>query len=561
MEYQREAGILLHPISLPGSPGIGEIGRHAYRFVDFLERSGSSLWQILPLGPTGHGNSPYTAVSSFAGNPLLIGLDLLEEWGLLEKGASEDHPVFSGDRIEYERVIPWKEELLHRAAKNFLSSGSGVSDGRSSGSGPADLSSGSGSGAGADFSGFCRRESYWLDDFALFTVAKRYFDAKASEEGEEDSGWNSYWPQDLALRKEEALEKWKKFFREEVEIEKVLQYLFLDQWLSLKRYANERGIRIFGDIPIFVAPDSADVWSRPELFRLDENNIPDVVSGVPPDYFSSTGQRWGNPLYDWDKHREEEFSWWISRLEKTFELVDMVRIDHFRGFEAYWEIPADSPTAVKGRWVKAPGREFFRTLRRRLGGLPVVAENLGVITPEVEDLRREFDLPGMLVLHFAFDPDGEGGLKTDNPFLPHNHGRDAVAYTGTHDNNTTLGWYRSQGEELRDLVRRYLGRPDEAVVREFIREVYRSPARYAVVPLQDPLQLGEEARINVPSTVGSNWSWRVREEELVPSVADELREYARLYGRLPRRLEPHPPESRTAGSRTAEAAEDASTEA
>ncbi|MFP4491608.1 MAG: 4-alpha-glucanotransferase [Spirochaetaceae bacterium] len=509
MEMQRKAGVLLHPISLPGSPGIGDIGKNGYFFVDFLEQTGSSLWQILPLGPTGHGNSPYTAVSSFAGNPLLIGLDLLEEEGYLPAGSTADHPIFPKDRVDYQMLIPWKEGLLRRAALAFLSS--------------SHLEG---------FTEFCRREAWWLDDYALFTVAKRHFDGKAAEEGVEDSRWNIYWPGDLARREGEALERWRGHFEEDIEIEKVLQYFFIHQWRSLKKYANERGIRIFGDVPIFVAPDSADVWSRPELFQLDKGKTPKVVSGVPPDYFSSTGQRWGNPLYNWDVHKEENFSWWKSRLKKSLELVDVVRIDHFRGFEAYWEIPAESPTAVVGRWVKSPGSEFFTALAEELGDLPVVAENLGVITPEVEQLRRTFGLPGMLVLHFAFDPDGEGGLKTDNPFLPHNHTFDAVAYTGTHDNDTTLGWYSTRSDEEKDLIRRYLGCSDKDVVWELIREVYRSVAGYAVVPLQDVLELGGEARMNVPSTVGSNWSWRVTKEQLDPGRAARLREYARLYGRI-----------------------------
>ncbi len=517
MKQQRSAGVLLHPVSLPGSPGIGDMGNNAYRFVDFLEQSGSSIWQILPLGPTGHGNSPYTAVSSFAGNTLLIALDLLEEQGFLPSGASQYHPVFPEGRIEYDEVIPWKEELLRSAAENFLSH--------------ADASDAKERPNGADFAEFCRTESFWLDDYALFTAAKRHFDAQATREGVENSLWNSYWPKELAHREEKGLEQWAEYFHEEIHREKVLQYIFHRQWCDLKAYANGKGIRIFGDIPIFVAFDSADVWARPDLFLLDNGLKPEAVSGVPPDYFSSTGQRWGNPLYAWERHREEQFSWWISRLEKSFDLVDMLRIDHFRGFQAYWKIPAEAKTATRGQWVEAPGGEFFRTVKDRLGELPIVAENLGVITPEVEQLRREFDLPGMLVLHFAFDPDGKGGLKSDNPFLPHNHTRDAVAYTGTHDNNTSLGWYRMLSGEERDLVRRYLGRPDDAVVWELIREVYRSVARYAVVPLQDVLELGEEARMNVPSTVGANWSWRVQQEQLDFTVAGRLREYARLYGR------------------------------
>ncbi len=554
METQRYSGVLLHPVSLPGDYGIGDLGENACRFVDFLERAGASIWQVLPLGPTGHGNSPYTSLSSFAGNPLLISPDLLVEEGLLQRGDLEDLPEFPSDRIDYEGAASWKVPLLRRAAEHFLS-GTGGGPGAP---GASEESNGSQLGlSSVDFADFCRREAYWLDDFALFTVAKDYFDKEAAEEaavaeeqaggnatepGEAaqksagpvvDSRWNRYWPRGLALREAGELEAWRRRFGDAIEVEKVLQYFFDRQWRRLKRYAEERGIVFFGDLPIFVAGDSADVWARPELFLLDDEHKPKVVAGVPPDYFSATGQRWGNPLYDWDAHKAEGFSWWISRIERVLNLTGMLRIDHFRGFQACWEIPAEEPTAVKGRWVEAPGEAFFTALLDRLGvGSVIVAENLGVITPEVEALRRRFGLPGMAVLHFAFDPDGRGGLKADNPFLPHNMSVDTAAYTGTHDNDTTAGWYGSRSEEERDLIRRYLGRPDEGMVWEFIREVYRSTARYAIVPMQDILELGSEARMNTPATVGENWSWRMTPGDFERASADRLREYASLYGRL-----------------------------
>jgi 4-alpha-glucanotransferase len=505
MEKQRYSGVLLHPVSLPGEHGIGDLGEYAYRFVDFLVKTGASLWQVLPLGPTGSGNSPYTSLSSFAGNPLLISPNLLVEEGLLQRGDLDGLPEFPSGRIDYDAVASWKVPLLRRAAENFLSRKKSGPGAPKASAAPPDAGMNS-----ADFADFCRREAYWLDDFALFTAAKECFEKKAAEETAEEAA----------------------------EAEKVLQYFFDRQWRRLKRYAEKRGIVLFGDLPIFVAGDSADVWAHPELFLLDEKHNPEVVAGVPPDYFSATGQRWGNPLYDWEAHEAEGFTWWISRIERVLELTAMLRIDHFRGFESCWEIPAEEPTAVNGRWVKAPGEAFFSTLMARLGeGPEIVAENLGVITPEVEALRRKFRLPGMAVLHFAFEPDGRGGLKTDNPFLPHNLSEDTAAYTGTHDNDTTAGWYGTRSEVEKDLIRRYLGRPDDGMVWELIREVYRSVARYAVVPMQDILELGPEARMNTPSTVGANWAWRMDPEDLAAAAdrADRLREYASLYGRLPPR--------------------------
>ncbi len=508
---KRSAGILLHPVSLPSFDGIGDFGEYAFKFIDFLFEAEIGVWQILPLGPTAYGNSPYTAVSSFAGNPLFISLEELQKEGVLKTGDLEDRPKFSLDRVEYDKVYEWKNPLLRRAASNFLKS--------------AD------SEALSEYHRFCEREQWWLDDYALFVTAKNYFDQQASEKDIKDSRWNYYWPTALANRDPSELQRRREQWQDDIAVEKVLQFFFSRQWQRVKKYANDRNIRLFGDIPIFVSPDSADVWANSELFHLDSHNRPTAVAGVPPDYFSSTGQRWGNPLYRWSEHKRTGFEWWISRIRKTLEQVDMVRIDHFRGFEAYWKIPAQEPTAMKGKWVKAPGREFFKKIGSELGELPIVAEDLGVITPEVQALRNEFGFPGMKVLQFAFDPDGKGGIKADNPFLPHNHQENYVAYTGTHDNDTTLGWFHNQSSELQELIRRYAGSTGQDIVWDLIRTVFMSSARYAIVPFQDPLTLGSDARMNTPGTVGGNWSWKVRAEAFNESVGSRLRDYCRLYGR------------------------------
>ncbi|MFO7729123.1 MAG: 4-alpha-glucanotransferase [Spirochaetia bacterium] len=513
-ELNREAGILLHPVSLPSEDGIGDFGKYAFEFIDFLADAEIGIWQVLPLGPTAYGNSPYTAVSSFAGNPLFISLDLLRQDGLLQAEELNGRPAFSPDRTDYTAVYEWKNPMLRKAAVRFLDEAEPKSR--------------------EAYEQFCRSEELWLEDYTLFVTAKNYFDRKASEKGIKDSRWNYYWPQKLARRDPEELQRRREEWQQDIAVEKVLQFFFRRQWQKVKEYAHERGVRLFGDIPIFVSPDSADVWANPELFILDAHSRPSVVAGVPPDYFSSTGQRWGNPLYRWEEHRRNGFSWWVSRIRKTLEQVDMVRIDHFRGFEAYWEIPVQEPTAVKGRWVKAPGRELFKRVAQELGELPIVAEDLGVITPEVDALRREFGFPGMKVLQFAFEPDGDGGIKADNPFLPHNHQRNYVAYTGTHDNDTSRGWFESQSAELRELIRRYAGSSGQEIVWDLMRSIFMSSARIAIVPFQDPLVLPAEARMNTPGTVGGNWSWRVRAEAFNGGMSGRLRDYCRLYGRVSR---------------------------
>lgn len=513
MELTRSSGILLHPTSFPGPHGIGDLGEAAFRFVDFLVEAKQSLWQVLPLGPTGYGDSPYASFSTFAGNPLLINLDQLVEAGDLTPADVADVPAFPIDKVDFGWVIVWKASLLEKAARNFLAS--------------------AGAERKADFEAFCTEQAGWLDDFALFMAVKDYFDQKAQAEDVFGAMWSNYWDKDIALRKPAALKKWRKEKAETIALKKVLQYFFFRQWGAVRRYANERGIKIIGDIPIFVAPDSVDVWANRELFFLDKEGQPTVVAGVPPDYFSPTGQLWGNPLYNWKALAAQGYRWWIERIRATLQLVDIIRVDHFRGFEAYWEVPAEEETAINGRWIKAPGMELFETVERQLGELPILAEDLGVITPEVEALRDHFKFPGMKILQFAFDSKEAGGLDATNKFLPHNHGRNAVVYTGTHDNDTTRSWYRERTLEEKDLVRRYLARNDNDIVWDFIRLAMSSVARFAIVPFQDVLNLDKDARMNTPSVLGGNWAWRYRAEALNPWAWSRLRELVDLYGRDP----------------------------
>jgi 4-alpha-glucanotransferase len=506
---ERQAGILFHILSLPSEDGIGDFGKNAFDFVDFLSDAGVGIWQILPLGPTAFGDSPYTAVSSFAGNPLFISLEKLREQGLLEASEFLERPDFWLDGVEYPEVNRWKIPLLRKAALRFVEEA--TEEERKA------------------YGQFCERESWWLEDFALFYIAKHYYDDQALRERAKSSLWNIYWPEGLATRDPKVMAAWREERAVEIETEKVLQFFFAEQWKAVRAYANSRGIRLFGDLPIFVSPESADVWSHPELFKLDKKNRPTVVAGVPPDYFSATGQRWGNPVYRWEAHRKTGFEWWISRLRKTLEQVDILRIDHFRGFEAYWEIPASEKTAIRGTWKKSPGRELFQSVREVLGDLPIVAEDLGVITPEVRKLQARFGIPGMKVLQFAFDPDDE---YTTNPFYPHNFSSDCIAYTGTHDNDTTRGWYEKISPETQNLVRSYLGHCGGDIVWDAIRVLYMSVAAWVVIPFQDILSLGSDARMNTPATVGGNWSWRVRQDAFNELISGRLRWFGRLYDRL-----------------------------
>ena len=495
MRFPRSSGILLHPTSFPGRFGIGEIGEEAFHFIDFLVKSGQSLWQILPLGPTGYGDSPYACFSALAGNPMLINLSQLAADGDIVLEVLQQSPEFPAGHVDFGPVISFKMAVLHRAARNFRERATGERK--------------------ADFERFCAENAAWLEDFALFMALK---------EAHGGAAWNT-WEGELALRQPDVLTEWRERLDETVYAHRYFQYQFSRQWNVLKRYANKKGIQIVGDIPIFVAYDSVDVWANPDLFKLDENRTPTVVAGVPPDYFSPTGQLWGNPVYRWDVLAKQGYSWWITRVKHTLRMVDIIRFDHFRGFEAYWEVLAGEPTAINGHWVKGPGLSFFKALEKSLGELPLIAEDLGFITPEVGALRQQMAFPGMKILQFAFAADAS------NPYLPHNYESDCVVYTGTHDNDTTMGWYEKLGPEERERLHRYLGPLSEAINWALIRLAYQSVAGLAIVPLQDVLGLGSQARMNIPATAGGNWQWRFRKEELLPQYGAQLLEMALVYGR------------------------------
>ncbi|PYS76495.1 MAG: 4-alpha-glucanotransferase [Acidobacteria bacterium] len=509
MSFPRACGVLLHPTSLPGRYGVGDLGVEAYRFVDFLAAAGQGLWQVLPLGPTGYGNSPYQCFSAFAGNTLLVSPDLLVEQGLLAPENLSNVPSFTDERVEYGQAIEFKEAMLRKAFENFVRAN------------PA--------GVRAEFEKFKESSSGWLDDYALYRSLKRERNEVA---------WTD-WEEPLAGRDPAALEEARARLREEVERVKFKQFLFFDQWTRLREHCHDKEIKIIGDIPIFVAHDSADVWAEPHLFKLDERGRPRFVAGVPPDYFSRTGQLWGNPIYDWERMRADGFRWWIERVRSMLSLVDIIRIDHFRGFAAYWEIPGGDKTAERGQWVFAPGRELFDAIKSELGTLPIIAEDLGFITPDVIELRDEFDFPGMRILQFAFSSDAT------NKDLPHNYVRNTVAYTGTHDNDTALGWFRSepggassvrsaaQIERERRFCLEYLDTDGSQINWDFIRAVFASVGDTALVPLQDALGLSSEARTNTPATMSGNWSWRLQDGALTEQLAARLRHLAELYGRHP----------------------------
>jgi 4-alpha-glucanotransferase len=502
----RRSGILLHPTSLPGPHGAGDLGAGAHRFAAWLARAGQRLWQVLPLGPTGYGDSPYQALSSLAGNPLLVSLEVLRNEGWLEDADLAGAPAGDPDRVDHGAVGPWKAARLARAARRFEVD-----------AGPE---------ARADLQDFRAREAPWLDDHALFSALK------AAHGG---APWTR-WPPPLRDRDAPALAAARRDLAEEIAAEVFVQWAFRRQWLALRARCAALGVGLVGDLPIYLAHDSAEVWSRPDLYRLGPEGEPLAVAGVPPDYFSATGQRWGNPLHDWDASAREAYATWIARVRGTLALVDRIRLDHFRGFEAYWEIPADAPTAERGRWVKGPGAALFEALEDALGRLPFVAENLGVITPEVEALRRRFGFPGMAVLQFAFGTDPQAPT-----FRPHAYAFDTVAYTGTHDNDTVRGWWEGgAGESVRTaeevarekaLARAYLATDGADMPWTMIRAVLASVADDAIVPLQDVLGLGAAARMNRPGTSTGNWRWRVREEALGGELADRLAALARLYDR------------------------------
>ncbi len=495
---KRRSGILLHLTSLPSPFGVGDMGPWAYRFADFLAETKQSYWQILPLTPTDpiHFDSPYNSTSAFAGNPLLISPERLVQEGWLEKSELQSLPDFAQDKVDYPAVHPYKEKLLDLAYERFA-----------------------GKSRPNDYEGFCAEHSAWLEDFALFLALKFKFSGQV---------WGD-WPLELRERQPAALQAARKELIDGVNREKFRQYVFSRQWISLRNYCREQGIQIFGDIPIYVDYDSSDVWVHPELFQLDEHKKPQAVAGVPPDYFSASGQLWGNPVYRWDLIKESGYAWWARRIAHNLKLFDLIRIDHFRGLVAYWEVPATEKTAVNGRWIEAPAMDFFNHLTRKFPCLPVIAEDLGTITPDVREVMNHFNLPGMKVLLFAFGPD----LPT-NPYIPHNLPRHCVAYTGTHDNNTARGWFeREATPEEKNRLFRYLGREvsSEEVSRELVRLAMMSSANTAIFPIQDILGLGEEARMNRPSTREGNWQWRLSPDLLTPEVTGRLRELTEIYGR------------------------------
>jgi 4-alpha-glucanotransferase len=506
----RSAGILLHPTSLPGPHGIGELGREALAFLDFLAEAGQSVWQVLPLGPTGYGDSPYQCFSAFAGNPLLVSLGVLRDEGLLHDDDLARGAELPQGEVDYGTVIEFKRPLLARACSAFEKNAT--------------------AGARAAFESFRAAQRDWLPDFALFSALKTAHGG---------APWHE-WAPPLVRRDPEALESARRELAGDVHSVEVEQWLFFSQWAELRAQAHQRGIRILGDIPIFVSHDSADVWSRPELFHLDDEGRPSLQAGVPPDYFSATGQLWGNPLYRWDELKRTGYRWWIDRFEAVLAMVDFVRLDHFRGFEAYWAVPGGEPTAENGRWVKGPGAELFEALGEALGSLPITAENLGLITPEVEALRQRFGFPGMAVLQFAFGSD-----DPDTPFLPHNFPREVVAYTATHDNDTVVGWWtggvgestRSKKEVAREQARAlaYVGGNGSDIHWDFLRSLYVSVADTVIAPLQDTLGLGSEARMNLPGRPDGNWRWRCSPQDLGPELRRRLRELASVSGRLPGR--------------------------
>lgn len=477
---ERMAGVLLHVSSLPSATGIGNLGPEAYRFVDFLNSCGMRIWQICPLGPTGYGDSPYQSFSAFAGNPYFIDLQPLLEAGLLSEADLSPLRDLPADHVDYGSLYSEYWPVLETAFRKFAETGSDTL-----------LDYGS-------IASFCERESYWLEDYALYTALKI-----------ENKGacWLD-WPEKSRDFAKARKRRKSKALRAAMDAQIFYQYVFYAQLKKLRVYAGERGVDIMGDLPIFVSLDSADVWSHPELFQLDDKLQPTYVAGVPPDYFSDDGQFWGNPLYDWAQHEASDFAWWIERIRSNLSFYDIVRVDHFRGFESYWSIPADASTARDGRWVKSPGLELFQAIRQACPDARIVAEDLGVITPEVEALRKKTGLPGMAVLQFAF------GGDDDNAYLPHNVTPNTVIYTGTHDNDTTIGWYKAEQEKVRDHVRRYLSISGDDIAYDLIRCAMESPANLAIAPLQDFMRLGTSARLNKPGTASGNWQWRCSSDQL-----------------------------------------------
>ena len=495
--FERSSGILFHPTSLPGKYGIGTLGKEAYAFIDFLKKSRQKLWQIFPLGPTGYGDSPYQSFSSFAGNPYLIDFDLLIEAHLLSEEDLRD--VFFGDNeeyIDYGAIYNQKYPLLRKAYENFKSSDNHEMK--------------------ENLEHFKRENASWLNDYSLYISLKNHFNGLP---------WNE-WAHDIKNREHGAMEHYRNELADDIEYHNFIQFLFFKQWGDVKRYANENGIKIIGDIPIFVAADSSDAWANPEIFLFDEERKPVKVAGVPPDDFSAPGQLWGNPLYNWQKLKETNYSWWVERVRANLSTCDIIRIDHFRGFEAYWAVPYGDDTAINGQWEPGPGIDLFNAIKSQLGELPIIAEDLGLMTQGVIDLREATGFPGMKILGFAFDS-GE-----ENDYLPHTYTKNCVVYTGTHDNDTLIGWFQKAKEEDRQFARDYLNsRSDDEIHWDAIRGAWSSVASMAISPVQDFLGLGSEARINTPGVAAGNWQWRLRHGVLTDELAERIAKLTRVYSR------------------------------
>jgi 4-alpha-glucanotransferase len=497
MSFPRLTGILLHPASLPSRGGIGDFGPAAYEFLDFLASARQGLWQVLPLGPPANGNSPYSSTSAFAGNPLLVSLERLAERGWIDRVRLNGLSASVGP-IDYEQVHREKVPLLNQAAQNFLDTASGAAQSR--------------------FERFRRQNAWWLEDFVVYDALRNKYQKQC---------WNE-WPRQLARRDAEALEKSRAELASEMNLRRVIQFFFYEQWRALRLYCAQKAIRVVGDIAIFVDYDSVDVWANRELFRLKDDLNPEVVSGVPPDAFSATGQRWGNPLYDWNAMRSEGYKWWVRRLGWATQTCDFIRLDHFRGFAQFWEIPATEPTAMNGHWVDGPKDELFNKLRQELGGLPFFAEDLGLITPDVYELRERHQIPGMAVLQFGF---GDAGAHM---YLPHRVTPDRVIYTGTHDNDTTVGWWKSgTSDQERRAVESYVGQAEDGINWAFIRAAQASAANFSIAPVQDVLGLGSEARLNTPSVKAGNYLWRYQPGSLKRDLAERLASLAEVTDRLP----------------------------
>jgi 4-alpha-glucanotransferase len=495
MKFKRSSGILFHPTSLPGPDGIGDLGPEAYQWIESLAKTGCRLWQILPLGPTGYGDSPYQCFSAFAGNPYLVSPVFLMEDGLLTRQDLIDRPEFPKGNIDFGAAISWKLTILDRAFEHFNNHPK-----------PELVN---------NFEIFTNEQAYWLDDYACFMALKEQYHGQC---------WENWEPK-FRMRNATALKRFRKSNREPINRHSFRQFLFFRQWQMLRRFAKEKHIQIVGDIPIFVSYDSSDAWGNPELFYFDENRNPTVVAGVPPDYFSETGQLWGNPLYNWEYHKKTGYAWWLSRIQATLNQVDIIRLDHFRGFYNYWEIPFGMPTAKIGKWVFGPGADFFETVQSKIGDLPIIAEDLGQLDPGVFILRDQLGLPGMKILQFAF----EGGPK--DLFLPHNYPENCVTYTGTHDNDTSRGWYESAPQNSQDFCRRYLASDEDRIAWSMIRCIWSSVAVFAIAPLQDFLTLGTEARMNFPGKPSGNWGWRMQPNSFTKEMIEKIEEINYLFGR------------------------------